>query len=247
VAAPRTARQADALLNRVAAEVGVAPTTDPMGSSDPTFVQLQYLLNTAGEELALLSPWEAITREHAIATQSTDSGDYPLPDDFNYMIDQTGWERAENVPLMGPLSPQDWQYLLGRDLVTTTIYASFRLEQSLFRIFPRPPPDGLDIHFEYVSQNWVQDADNPQTLKPLVEKNGDLPLYNGTLIARYVKLKYYQSKGLPTQLAQDDFNTIFAQTSGQDKGAPILSAGRWNGGVPYLNSWVNVPFTGYGI
>jgi len=111
---------ANDIMNRVAAEVGLEPVEDPWGSSQPEFRQMGYLLNIAGEELCQLYQWEFLMREHQVTTQSADTGDYPLPDDFLYMINQTGWERAENVPLFGPLSPQDWQYLLGRDLVSHT-------------------------------------------------------------------------------------------------------------------------------
>ncbi len=135
---------AGGILNRVAAEVGLTPSIDPYSDSDPAYVQLQHLLNIAGEELATMFPWEQLQKEHTITTSSLDSGDYALPSDFNYMIPQTGWERAQNVPLFGPLSPQDWQYLLGRGLVNQTIYASFRLKTGYFSIFPQPPPDALD-------------------------------------------------------------------------------------------------------
>jgi hypothetical protein len=146
---------ANDILNRVAAEIGIAPVIDPYSSQDPTFIQMQYLLNTAGEELALAYPWELLQRQHEIVTLPGDTGDYPLPDDFFYMTNQTGWERSNNVPLFGPLSAQDWQYLLGADLVTSTIYASFRITEGLFKLFPQPPPADLNIFFLYSSKNLV--------------------------------------------------------------------------------------------
>ena len=39
------------ILNRVAAEIGLAPVSDPYSSQDPAFIQMRYLLNVAGEEL----------------------------------------------------------------------------------------------------------------------------------------------------------------------------------------------------
>jgi hypothetical protein len=78
------------ILNRVAAEVGIAPVGDPYGTNDPTFQQLTYLLQTAGEEMLIFYPWEQLQNEHAILTDATDSGNYLLPDDFAYMIPQTG-------------------------------------------------------------------------------------------------------------------------------------------------------------
>ena len=242
-----TVTSANMIVNRVAAECGIEPVEDAYSSQDPSFVQLRYLLNTAGEELILAYPWNLLIKEHQITTSSADSGDYPLPDDFLYMINQTGWERRENIPLFGPLSPQEWQYLLGRDLVTSTIYASFRLQEGLFKIFPQPPPDNLDIHYEYVSKNWVSDAAMPTpTYKDSVSALTDQPLFDKTLISRYLKVKFLEAKGFDTTKAQDDFNQTFGFLTGSDKGAKVLSAGGGYRGFPYLNIYRNLPDTGYG-
>lgn len=236
---------ANTILNRVAAEIGVAPVIDPYASTDPLFVQMKYLLNTAGEELGQAYPWELLTRSHQITTSSLDSGDYDLPDDFGYMINQTGWERSQNIPLGGPLSAQDWTYLLGRDLVNQTIYASFRLDDGKFRIFPQPPPDGLDINFEYISCAWASDGAATPTYQKEILVGTDQPLFDKTLITRYLKLKTLEAKGFDTQKAQSDFNQTFSFLTGLDKGAPVLNiAGQ--GGFPYLNIWRNLPDTGYG-
>ena len=235
------------IINRVAAEVGIEPVIDPFSSPDASFVQLRYLINTAGEELAQSYPWELLIKETQIATLDTDSGDYPLPDDFYYMINQTGWERQENVPLFGPLSPQDWQYLLGRDLVSSTIYASFRIQEGVFRLFPQPPPNGLDIHYEYVSKNWVSDGVLPTpTYKDSVTVGTDVPLYDRTLISRYLKLKFLEAKGFDTTKAQGDFNQTFSFLTGHDKGAEVLNAGGTFGVFPYLSTIRNLPDSGYG-
>ena len=236
---------ANECLNRVAAEIGVAPVVDPFASVDPTFIQLRYLLHTAGEELYQAYPWELLNRSHQITTTALDTGDYDLPDDFGYMINQTGWERNQNVPLWGPLSPQDWTYLLGRDLVNQTIYASFRFSEGQFKLFPQPPPDGLDVNFEYISCAWVSDGLVPVTYKKECTTGSDIPLFDKTLITRYTKVKILEAKGFDSTKAQDDFNQTFSFITGLDKGAEILNMGR-NRGFPYLNAWRNLPDTGYG-
>ena len=239
-----TTSTATDILNRVAAEVGLEPVADPYSSADPAFIQMRYLLNTAGEELALSYPWEILIKQANIQTMAGDSGDYPLPDDYLYMIDQTGWERGQNVPLFGPLSAQDWQYLLGRDLVSDTIYASFRINEGLFKLFPQPPPTGLDIFYEYVSKNWVNDVEGG-TVTEEVRKGSDVPLYDRTLISRYLKVKFLEAKGFDSTKAQADFNQTYSFLTGNDKGAEILSVGG-RGGYPYLNVWRNLPDTNYG-
>ena len=242
-----TLATANTILNRVAAEVGIEPITDPYGSTQQEFVQMRYLLDTAGEELCTSYPWELLNKPHQIITQVSDSGDYPLPDDFYYMINQTGWERTSNVPLFGPLSPQDWTYLLGRDLVSHTIYASFRLKEGVFSIFPQPPPDGLDINYEYISKNWVQDGTNLELYKDGVTAGADTPQFDKTLLSRYLKVKFLEAKGFDTTKAQGDFNQSFDFLTGFDKGAEILNTGRSARGFPYLNGRYNTPDSGYGL
>jgi len=233
------------ILNRVAVEVGLDSVTDPYGSTEKHFTQMIGLLQVAGEELALAYEWEFLTKTHQITTvAATDTGDYDLPTDFHYMIPQTGWERANNVPLGGPLTAQDWTYLLGRDLATQTIYASFRLRTGKFSIFPQPPPDALDINFEYQSKNWLTNAAGDEE-KYDIDAGTNIVLYDRTLITRYLKLKFLESKGFDTTKAQDSFNQIFGFLTGKDKSAPILSAG---GMVqyPYLDSHRNIADTGFG-
>jgi hypothetical protein len=235
------------ILNRVAAEVGLDPVTDPYTTTDKDFRQMTYLLNIAGEELCQLYPWEALVKEHGIVTQDTDTGDYDLPDDFLYMINQTGWERSQSVQLYGPLSAQDWQYLIGRDLVSQTIYASFRIMQGKFSIFPQPPPNNLDIHFEYICRCWVIDSSTGNTTTDKVDQGADTPLFDRTLISRMVKVKWLEAKNLDTTKAQADLDQAFRMLTSHDKGAKVLTAGRGTRGYPYLNSWSSVPDTGYGL
>ena len=234
------------ILNRVAVEIGLDPVQDPWNTTDKTFRQMTYLLNVAGEELSQLFPWAFLVKEHSFTTADTDSGDYDLPDDFLYMINQTGWERSQNVPLGGPVSPQEWQYLLGRDLVNTTIYASFRLNDGKFRIFPQPPPNGLNIYFEYCSRNWVLDSTTGTTYTDKVSLGADTPLFDRTLLSRMVKVKILEAKQMDTSKAQADLNQAFQMLTAHDKGAKVLNAGNRGRGIPLLNNWNNSPHSGYG-
>lgn len=236
---------ANDILNRVAAEVGLETVSDPYASTTQAFRQMTYLMNIAGEELSQLYPWEFLAKDHGIQTLDTDSGEYPLPADFLYMMNQTGWERNEQVPLFGPLSAQDWTYLLGRDLVSHTIYASFRIADGTFNIFPQPPPNGLDIHFEYIARNWVINSQDGTSLQDSVLTGADVPLFDRTLLSRMIKVKFLDAKGFDSSKAQADLNQIFQQITAHDKGAEVLSAGRFNRGYPYLGH-NSLPDTGFG-
>ena len=106
-----TSTTATEIINRVAVEVGLDPIVgDPFSSQDSAVKQLTFLINSAGEELCLSHDWGFLVKEAAINTDLDDSGEYPLPDDFFYITNQTCWEQNNRVPVT-LLSAQDCQYL----------------------------------------------------------------------------------------------------------------------------------------
>ena len=124
------------IINQAAVEVGLSPTNDITSPADEAITQFRYLLTTAGRRLIYHFPWERLVKEYTFTLNpALDPQVYDLPADFAYMIDQTGWMRDQNVPLAGPLSSQDWQYLEGRNLLSSTIYASFRLWEGKLYIY----------------------------------------------------------------------------------------------------------------
>jgi hypothetical protein len=237
------------IINQVALEVGLRKVSDPFAEQDSAYQQLVGLLNTSGTELIQEAEWGILRREVSFTTQAVDTGIYDLPADFSYMIDQTGWERAQNVPLFGPLSAQMWSYLLGRDLVSYTIYASFRLTEGKFYLFPQPPAEGLEIAYEYVSTNWVIDSSQPSdppTYADNVKAAGDTILFNPYLTERLLKNKFLEARGFDTTKSEDDYNLALSSWKGKDKGAPVLNAGRGGWVYPYLDPYRNTPDTNFG-
>jgi hypothetical protein len=236
---------AGVLINDVAVDVGLESASDPVANTSQQFIQLTRQLSIACEELAEVAIWEMFKREHSFTTDSGTyaDGEYDLPSDFHFMIDQTQWDRTNDVPMGGPLSSQDWQYLLGRDLVSSTIYASFRQQEGKLALWPAPPADGLVIAFEYASTNWIRNtADDGYVDR--VEMSGDTILFPPSLIRSYLKAKWLESKGFATADPQQAVALFLNTGSGKDRGAPILKMGGRRTQFPYLNR--NVPDTGYG-
>jgi len=237
---------ANDIINRVAVEVGLTKVNEPVGDLDETFIQLTELLNGAGQEMVELWPWQILVKPFQVLTDETDSGTYDLPDDFSYMIDQTGWEHSNRVAMGGPLSAQDWTYLAGRDLISQSIYASFRLVDNKFDIYPQDPvPSGLDINFEYISRNWVQEQ-NAGPEKDLVTIGTDIVKYEPILIIKFLKCKFLEAKGFDASSSRMEFENMMNSRTGKDTGAPILSASNNSRGFPYLHPYYNTSDTGFG-
>ena len=237
---------ANEILNQVALEVGLLPLNNPVDSNDEVYVQLLGLLNSAGQELVELNTWQMVTKPFEIVVGEEDDGVYALPDDFNYMIDQTGWDRNNATPLGGPLSAQDWTYIEGRDLVSQTIYVSFRQWEGKLYLFPQPPAPGTRLTFEYASRDWVQNASNPEVTGDSVTTGSDIVLLHPLMVAKFLKMKFLQAKGFDSSAAALEFDTVFQSQIGKDKGAPILNAAGNGRSINYLNAYCNVGDTGFG-
>jgi hypothetical protein len=233
------------IVNQVAVEVGLTKQEDIFSSTDAAFAQFIALGNAVGYELLSNAAWEGLVREHSFTTQAGDDGKYDLPDDFAYMINQTGWDQTNDVPLGGPLSAQEWTYLKGRDLVSQTIYASFREIENAFWLFPQPPPEGLEISYEYISRNWVIPGATPTEFNDSLNQPGDIVLYEPFLFERALKLRFLEARGFDTNMAMSQYTTAMTSWEGKDKGAPILNAGSRRSGIPYLD-FRNLPDTNFG-
>lgn len=220
---------------------------DPYGAtSDQSMVQLCALLTSCGRELLAMREWQRLTVRYTIVTAALDSGDYPLPADYDRHIDQTDWNPTNRLPLGGPLSAQDWTALKNTNLASSTIYISFREEQGVFRILPSNPVQANQtINFEYQSRYWVATAAAPTVLaKDAPTRSDDVLLYNPILIQKFLKLRYLEAKKMDTTAASTQFENAIMSYGGQDKSAPTLDAAR-RAGFPYLG-YRNIPETGYG-
>lgn len=237
---------ANDVVNRAALESGLVPSPDPFGDPDETFVQLAGLLNSAGQEMVELFPWQILLKDFSFVTTEGDSGTYDLPEDFAYMVDQTGWDRSNENPLGGPLSSQQWAYLQGRNLNENTLYVSFQLAQGKLQLYPQPPPPEVEVAFKYINRNWVVGDDQENTPKDQITDGADIVLYDPILIIKFLKCKFLEAKGFDPTSARMEFENMMNSRTGKDTGAPILNSANSRGGFTYL-SWYNIPDTGYGV
>lgn len=237
------------IVNTAAVECGLPAVSNPFASSDQAFLQLCQLLTSTGRELIVLFPWNKFITTYTVTTNvPPDTGVYTLPSDFGYMIDQTGWTPTNaglGMPLGGPLSSQDWTYLVNTNLATSTVFVSFRMSDGTFSVLPSPPPDNVVINFEYMSRDWVETAGNPLTTSDKVIGPTDVVLFEPILIVKFLKLRYLESKGFDTTAAVGQFMTMFNSITGKDVSMPILTVSRMRI-FPYLG-YRNIPESNYGL
>lgn len=237
------------IIGDVLSEIGVVSVTDPStydpwAATDPAVLQATHLLRRAGQSILRERNWTYLRREHSFTTvEGVDA--YDWPSGFLNMIDQTGWVRSTRLPLQGPLSPQEWQYLTAR-LVGSTLTLLFRpMEQQLY-IFPSAPntPGGLTIAFEYQHSLWVQPdgAEGPTLDAPSAAT--DTVWFDEHLIGARLRLEWLKAKGFDLTEAKEDYRKAFDLISNDDSQAAILNLAKRGDNV--LMGERNVPITGFG-
>lgn len=238
---------AGTIINRCAVEVGLSSVADPFSTTDAGFTQLTELLNVAGAELSELRPWTELIVELAIDTDTdiTNDNEYALPTDYDRIVLQTAWDRTNDLPIYGPLNPQDWSYLLGRNLASNTIYVCYRIYNGVIEFFPDPVPTGRNLHFEYISRNWAETSGG--TGIDRCTDTSDVVKLDPLLMQKFLKVKYLDAKGLPSQAARMEFENVLINRFGNDNGVPVLNAGGNFRGYPYLNGFWNTPDTNFGV
>jgi hypothetical protein len=235
------------IINDAGTEVGLTAVSDPFASNDPAFVQLSRMLAACGRELIGVYQWQRFVGTFSLVTSSADTGEYDLPDDYLYMIDQTGWTPTNRLPLGGPMSPQDWTFVTGSGWNQYTIYISFREFDGKFNILPNDPvPDAQTITFEYVRNTFCVPAGvtDPDLYTNRPTASDDTILFPPILIMKLLKLRFLEAKGFDTTAALGQYNTALATWLPKDKSSPVLNMGSRRL-FPYLD-WRNIPETNFG-
>jgi hypothetical protein len=236
------------IVNAAAVEVGLANVVDPFISTDANIKQMCWLLKSLGRDLVHMRSWNHLRKEHSFTTVLGQSV-YSLPNDYHNMIDQTWWNRTNRLPLGGPLSAQEWQYLKAR-LVGVVFTVLFRPMDRAITIYPDTnTPAGYDIAFEYNSAYWVSRTGAPDTTiadEPTL--SSDLVWFDPLLLIRGLKLAFLKAKGFDTTSAQQDWNMSLDYVKGNDAPSPVLSLNRSQMGFrePLIGSQ-SVPITGFGF
>jgi hypothetical protein len=205
------------LLKQLSSELGLPVQTTVVNLDNPQGSQLLAALNSAGNELLNYYPWEQLAAPYSIVLEAG-KGEYDLPEDWAYFVDQTQWDVTNHWPLLGPKSAQEWAYLKG-GVVASFPRMRYRVKNDKFCVFPVPESTTTyTLTMEYVKSTWVK---SDTSMMDMVVKDGDVCLYNPWLLIKFVKLKFYQLKGYDTQATAADFSRMFDALKGKDSGAQV--------------------------
>lgn len=180
------------------------------------------------------------TEDGTNATLSFQKVKYALPSDYYSTVPRTHWDKSKRWEMLGPESPQQWQWLLS-GYISTGPRIRWRLLGEYFQIWPGVSSNEL-LGFEYRSKGWALASDG--TVKNSFTADSDTCIYPDRLMVLSTKLKYFEAKGFDTTAIYRDYIMELETAIAQDTSAANLSFAPRPGTV--LIGYDNIPDSNYG-
>jgi len=166
--------------------------------------------------------------------------EYAMPSDFHSVTANTFWDKSKHWLMLGPESPQQWQWLKS-GYIATGPRVRWRFIGGKFNIWP-PQNTQEYLGFEYRSNSWALNASG--TPKQSMTADTDTCIFPDRLMVLGTKLKFFQIKNFDTTALQQDYNRYLSVMKAEDKGMATLSFAPMPSQV--LIGWYNIPDSSYG-
>lgn len=237
------------IIQDACAETGAVGTpTAVISNQDETVSRMLALIKREGEDLVRTN-WTVLQRLHTFVTVDGQS-EYVLPSDYGRMISDTGWDRSNYEPLMGPINPQRWQEIKSGLLGSGVVGRRYRIARATTGIARKfyldPTPDsssaGQTLAFEYISTFYCAAADG--TPKATWSVDTDVPVCDEELFRKGLIVRFKRSVGLDFASDADEYADMLAVKKAEDRPAPTLSMTPVRRGR-LLGPW-SIPETGLG-
>ncbi len=229
------------MIQETAAWIALDQRTAAFSEVDLQTVQLRSLLNEELLELRMWPDtwWRKLIRQHTFTSTATDVQPADaVPDDFDYIIPATMWDRTQTRPCVGPIDPQAWQAWVARPILTSVIWG-WRLRGNDFLTAPNPP-SGDTVAYEYISNYAVYSEGEDVPDKETFTADTDTSIFNETLMSRGLRWRFLRAKGLDYSQEYQVWISLLQRLAARDKGMPILNAAgsSWPAmGGPYVPSF----------
>jgi hypothetical protein len=165
---------------------------------------------------------------------------YSLPADYDALVPRTQWDKSKRWEMLGPESPQQWEWLLS-GYISTGPRIRWRLYGNYFQIWPATTTAEY-LGFEYRSKGWA--LSTAGAVKNSFTADDDTCIYPDRVMVLFTKLKYFEAKGFDTSALYRDFMRELDTAMAQDMSSANLSFAPRPGTV--LIGYDNIPDSGYG-
>lgn len=241
---PRTLLQ---LLQDVADELAIQRPAMVIGNTDAQVLQLLALANREGNEFsALATPdggWPQMRREHTFLSVDGQAA-YDLPEDLQFFIVETEWDRTNRWQLLGPMSAQEWQ-VLKSGITVVGPRKRFRIMEGQMYLDPTPEASdaGATIAYEYISTGWCQSAAAASQTRWAADT--DTYVLDENCFVLGVKWRFLRAKGLDYAEEMASYEAAVERAKSRAGSARSLPLNAHSTGLRLIST-ANIPDTGFG-
>lgn len=219
------------IVEKVSRQLAFAAPTSVIGSTDETAIQMLALADEGGAQLAKrgkgIGGWAILQSEHTFTTVDG-TAEYALPSDFEALIADTLWDRANFWKLKGPVSPQEWQRIKSGVLASSAgpgrrvrIKKSASSNVKALFVDPIPSTTGDTLVFEYLSNGWCQSSSG--TVQTEWAADDDTGILDEYLLRLDLKWRFREAKGFAFENAFREFELEVAQALARDGGSQSVN------------------------
>ena len=188
-----------------------------------------------------------VTMNQAAKTTTTQSAInftqqvYDLPSDYLALVDRTQWDSTRRWLILGPATPQEFQWLL-QGYISTGPRIRYKLQNNKFYTWPSYATNER-LAYEYRSNTIIVGSDGV-TPQATFLTDSDLIILSEQILVLFTKLKYWQIKGFDTTDVSEEFYRHLAIAKSLDSSAKIISYAPNPSEV--LINYQQIPDSGYG-
>lgn len=208
------------LITKACYRAGIPAPNTVYGSTDDRILQMMHLLEEEGDDLSSRHNWTGLASEsvHTTIAAENQGAMTTIAPGYNFIKNQTMWDRTDQLPTIGPLSDIDWQSIQATD-VTGPRY-QFRIRGGSLYITPAPAA-GHSLAFEYQSEHWILDTDGTTT-KASFSADTDTFRIPDRLLLLGLRWRWAAEKGLAYAELFNSYESQVKDAMGRDGGRQVL-------------------------
>ncbi len=232
------------VIQNAAKELGLASPSTAYANTDPLVVQLVALANRAGKQVRDAFYWPQLLVE-ATVTLVDATASYSLPTDYNYPVMETYWDQVGYLPLLGPLSPGEWQ-AWQQGITPAPNRPMFRVKgfgSNKIYIIPTPTAAeaGNTLIYEYQSKYWLAGSGGSTPTKEAFTADTDVIFLREDLLELDIIWRWRRAKWLDNGSEQQEALNAWRREATAKQGAETIKLG--SGGRTRFLGPENVPDT----
>lgn len=185
-----------------------------MTSNDKHVIQMAALLNAVLDDLIYVrNRWNGVIREASWTSTGVESqGNInTLAPGFVHIIPKSFYDRTASIPIIGPISPEEWQQIKAREY--TSAYSNYRIMEKILKLYP-VVPNTHTLAFEYKSNYAVTTA--AAVAAKYFKNDTDTCVLDDTLLIAGLTFFWKKEKGLSHEFERIAYNNIANSIAGQD-------------------------------